>query len=85
VRDDRLFKICELYAAVKIGKPAVMSIVVELGYRTFCERLATKIIMVKIKIKYRKTVSAEILQRSEKVGDACLSRIITGDGICVHY
>jgi hypothetical protein len=34
MRFEKLFKVCELFAAVKIGNPAVMSLVVELGYRT---------------------------------------------------
>jgi hypothetical protein len=37
------------------------------------------------KNKKIKTISADILKCSEKVGDACLSRIITGDEICVHH
>jgi hypothetical protein len=36
---------------------------------------------MKIKIKCRKTFCAELLLISEKDGDACLSRIITGDEI----
>jgi len=67
MRDDCLFKICDLFAAARIGKPAVISIVVELGYRTVCATWAPKMITVerKIKKKYKNpTMCAEILQPS---------------------
>jgi hypothetical protein len=51
MRDDRLFKICEFFTALTIGKPAFMSIAVKLGYRRICARWAPKIITVEMKIK----------------------------------
>jgi hypothetical protein len=50
MRDERLFKTCELFAPVRIGKLAVMSIFVELGYRKVCASWAPKIITGEIKI-----------------------------------
>jgi hypothetical protein len=50
MRDDCFFKICELFAAARIGNPVVMSIVVELGYRTVCATWAPKMITIEIKI-----------------------------------
>jgi len=44
-------KTCELFVAVRNGKPAVMSIVVELVYRTVCATWAPKMINIEIKIK----------------------------------
>ena len=69
MRNDRLFKICELFAAVRIGKLAVISIVVELGYRKFCAMWEPKMIAVEIRIrkKCRKIFPLGILQRSEIV------------------
>ena len=46
--DDRLFKVFELFPAIRIGKPAVMSIVIELSCRTVCVTWAPKIITVEI-------------------------------------
>jgi len=51
MRNDRLLNICELFAAVRIGKLAVISIVVELGYRKVCATWAPKMITVKIRIR----------------------------------
>jgi hypothetical protein len=51
MRYDSLLKIREIFAALTIGKPAVMSIVVKLGYRRVCATWAPKIITVEIKIK----------------------------------
>jgi hypothetical protein len=50
MRDDCLFKIRELFAAARTGKPAVMSIVVELDYRTVCATWVPKMITVEINI-----------------------------------
>ena len=47
-------KTCELFAAVRNGKPAVMFIVVELVYRTVCATWAPKMITVEIEIKKKK-------------------------------
>jgi hypothetical protein len=55
MRYDSLFKIRELFAALTIGKPAVMSTVVKLGYRRVCATWAPKIITVEIKIKKLKS------------------------------
>ena len=52
--DERLLKTCELFAAVRNGKPAVMFIVVELVYRTVCATWAPKMITVEIEIKKKK-------------------------------
>jgi len=69
MRNDRVFKVCELFAAVRIGKLAVISIVVELGCRKVCAMWAPKMIAVEISIrkKCRKIFRLEILQRSERV------------------
>ena len=41
MRDEHLLKICELFAAVRMGKLAVMFIVVEHVYRTVCATWAS--------------------------------------------
>jgi hypothetical protein len=78
VGDDRRITASELCAAVGIGKPAVMGIVRELGYRKVCTTWVPKMLSVEHKTA-RKNVCAELLQCNEKDGDAFLSRISTGD------
>jgi len=52
-------RICELFAAVRIGKLAVMSIVVEFGYRTVCATWAPKVITVEINLKKAEKASVQ--------------------------
>jgi histone-lysine N-methyltransferase SETMAR len=69
IRDDRRITTSELCVAIWIGKPAVMAIIRELGYRKVCAKWVPKMLTVEHKTA-RKNICAELLQRSEKDGDA---------------
>jgi hypothetical protein len=73
----------ELCTATGIGKPAVMSVITEHGYREVCARWVPNMLNVKHTTAWN--ICAELLQCSEKDGDAFLSRIITDNETWVHH
>jgi hypothetical protein len=78
VRDDSPITTRELCTARGIGKPVIMAIIRELGYRKFCATCLPKMLTVEHKTD-RKSICAELLQCTQKDGNTILSSINTSD------
>jgi hypothetical protein len=74
----------KLCATTGSGKPAVRATIRELGYKKLGTRWVQKMLTIQYKTAL-KHVCAELLQCSEKDGNAFLSNIITGDETWFHH
>jgi len=79
VRDDSPITTRKLCTAREIGKPVIMTIIRELGYRKFCATCLPKMFTVEYNTDRRKSICAEIFQCTEKDGNALLSSINISD------
>jgi len=70
-------------AAIRKRKPAVIVIIMYLGYRKFYAGWVPKMLTIACKTA-RKIVCAELLEQSRKDEDAFPSIIITRGETCVH-
>ena len=82
--DDYHFTTSKLCATTGSGKPAVMSTIREFGYTKAGARWVRKMLTIQYKT-VPKHICAELLQFSEKDGDAFLSNIMTGDETWLHH